>query len=235
MLDSDIMTSEKTAADFREGMQDDTASLTQYWFIQTAFNSKQLLFPKQEFTSATFEGWYSVLSRGNQGWRGPPGWRASRVPKHLQSRPKETKREPLWDCFELICIFFCSCLFSEWQNVPKAGLRPGKGFLTVLTQALTPIRKPCHTRMGLMIETNTGHLPGVRQQSNTSPTARGSLRQFSTIWWAILQDVFGFFVLFCFIILRISDMCTRGFGIFPLNYSQPPTHFPPNFTSILYL
>lgn len=34
MLESEIRTSEKTTADFREGMQDNTALLTQYWFIQ---------------------------------------------------------------------------------------------------------------------------------------------------------------------------------------------------------
>lgn len=81
---------------------------------------------------------------------------------------------------------------------------------------------------------NTGHLPGIRQQSNTSPAARGSLNQLSTIWWAILQDVFRVFCCYYFVFLLFLfwffnsenfGYVYNGFCYLPLQLLSTPNTF----------
>lgn len=129
-----------------------------------------------------------------------------------------------------------SCRLSEWQNVPKASLRPGEGFLTVLTQAPTFIREPCHTMVwwGWWDEHRVSpwDLPTVKLESNCK-------RKLESVFNNFVSNPSGCLVYFFSFLLFFNSENFRyvysGFGVFPLNYSQPSTHFPPDFISILYL
>lgn len=84
---SDTMTSEKTTADFREGMQDNTALLTQNWFIQLLIQSN-CCSPNRNLHLPHLKG-DTVLF---------PGEIRAGEPRVSQSRSNETKRwEPLWE------------------------------------------------------------------------------------------------------------------------------------------
>lgn len=59
------------------------------WFIQIVCNSKQWLLPRQECTTATFEG--RIIPRGTQVWEEPRGWRTLCVPEAARKRPSKAK------------------------------------------------------------------------------------------------------------------------------------------------
>lgn len=146
-----IMSSEMTITDFNKGLQDSVALLTQYWLIQIACNSKQLLLPRQEFTVATFEGRILCRSKGKSGlerasWlESLMSWNSSKA-----GQLKQSSRDPPCEVSLLWThpYFLCSPAFSVNDKMSPEQARalvrlPVGGFLTVLAKAFKLIHEHC--------------------------------------------------------------------------------------------
>lgn len=101
------------------------------WFIQTVYNSKQLLLPGEEFIIATLEGRIMCHSKGKSGLE-RASWLENLICPQFQSRPSKTKwlRTALWSQSAWTELYFpCfSPAFSVDGKMPpeQDGSREGK-------------------------------------------------------------------------------------------------------------